>query len=124
GAEADVKAMGHPTRDVHGGAPDSRAMHAAYRLAYLYCDDGRWSEAEECLAFHGDFHIPDVETVAAYRHAALARLKAHSGELVQAATLAQRAVEVAEATDMLNVRAKIWLAMAEVRQANGEEAEA
>jgi class 3 adenylate cyclase/tetratricopeptide (TPR) repeat protein len=120
GAENDLKAMWNHTRDVHGGAPDSRAMHAAYRLAYLYCDEGRWDEAEECLAFHGDFHFPNVETVGAYRHAALARLEAHRGDLVEAATLARRAVEIAEGTDMLNLRGNIWLAMAEVRQSAGQ----
>jgi tetratricopeptide (TPR) repeat protein len=124
GAESDLKAMWHHTRNVLGGAPDGRAMHAAYRLAYFYCDDGRWSDAEECLAFHGDSHQGNIEAGGAYRHAALARLRAHRNKPAEAAALAKRAVEIAEATDMLNVRANIWLAMAEVRQAGGQAAEA
>jgi tetratricopeptide (TPR) repeat protein len=124
GAEDDLKAMWHHTRDVRGGVPDGRAMHAAYRLAYLYCDEGRWNEAEECLAFHGGSDYKNIETVGSYRYAGLARLKAHRGDLVEASALAERAVEIAEATDMLNLRGNIWLAMAEIREAAGQADEA
>ena len=102
GAEHELKARWHYFRDILGGAPDSRAMQAAYRLAYLYCDDGRWDDAEECLAFHRD--VPDAERRDSRPHIASpaeARLAAHRGELAEAAALAQRAVEIAEATDML-----------------------
>ena len=46
-----------------------------------------------------------------------ARLAAHRGELAEAVALAQRAVELAERSDMLNLRARVWLALAEVQRA-------
>src|SRR5262249_46808394 len=39
GAQRDLKTMWLKCRDVLGGAPDLRAMGAAYMLAWLYCDD-------------------------------------------------------------------------------------
>ncbi len=57
GAERELEAKWLYFRDTLGGAPDQRAMQAAYRLANLYCDDGRWDDAEECLAFYRD--VPD-----------------------------------------------------------------
>ena len=44
--------------------------------------------------------------------------------LGEAATLAQRAVEIADRTDVLNGRARIWLAFAEVQRAAEQTAEA
>jgi hypothetical protein len=38
--------------------------------------------------------------------------------------LAQRAVELAERTDDLNFKARIWLALAEVQRASGQTSEA
>jgi hypothetical protein len=57
--------------------------------------------------------------VLAHRFAGEARLAAHRGELDAAATLAHRAVEVLRGTDLLGLRAKIWLALAEVQRAAG-----
>src|SRR5262249_5147756 len=94
GAERDLKSMWRDCRDALGEAPDLRAMHAAYRLANLYCDQGRWAEAEECLAFHGGHPVPEDATVAVHRPAATARLAAHDGELREAEAFAARALEV------------------------------
>jgi tetratricopeptide (TPR) repeat protein len=124
GAERDLKAMWLHCRDALGGAPDLRAMHAAYRLAYLYCDEGRWDDAEEYLAFCSGFPALEDATVASYRPAAAARLAAHRGDFVSATALADQAVEAADATDMLNMRALVWLALAEVRRVSGRAAEA
>ena len=100
-------------------------MNAAYRLAALYCDQGRWDEAAECLAYGRDVARSDARSsTATFRLAAEARLAAHRGELAEALTLAQRAVERAERSDMLNLRARAWLALAEVQRARGATAEA
>ena len=59
-----------------------------------------------------------------YRLTAEARIAAHRGRLPQALTLAQRAVEYAELTDSLNLRARIWTALAEVQRSGGAAPEA
>ena len=58
------------------------------------------------------------------RLAGRARLAAHRGQHDEAVALARAAVELAEQTDMLNLRARIWLALAEVQRAAGNGAEA
>lgn len=124
GAEQELTAKWLWLGDL-GGAYKGRAMQAAYELAHLYCDDGRWDDAERCLAYGRDF--PESthyrrETVLGL--AGRARLAAQRGGLGQAEGLARRGVELAERSDMLNVRARAWLACAEVEQANGRRARA
>jgi hypothetical protein len=53
-----------------------------------------------------------------------ARLATHHDEPDEGVRLAQYAVELAETTDALDVRARVWLALAEVQQAAGHGAEA
>jgi DNA-binding SARP family transcriptional activator len=120
GAEEDLKARWHRFREL-GSGPDAVAMQSAYYLAQLYCDEGRWKEAERCLAYGADVPEPGSflpQTV--FGLAGRARLAAHRGELAEALALARRAVELAEPTDMLNHRATIWLALAEVQRAANE----
>src|SRR5438874_10902418 len=101
GAKRDLEAMWLSFRETLDGAPAGNAMSAAFQLAYLYCDDGRWDDAAECLAFYRDVPDPIGPVVGiARRLAAAARLAAHRGEFVEAVTLAQRAVEITESTDM------------------------
>jgi tetratricopeptide (TPR) repeat protein len=105
--------------------PDGRALNAADRLALLCCDQGRWDEAAECLSYGGDIDEPHLFRLeAVLRLAARARLNAHRGELAQALTLARRAVEFTEGTDLLDLRAQTWLALAEVQRTRGATAEA
>jgi hypothetical protein len=99
-------------------------MQAAYRLALLYCEDGRWHDAEGCLTYGRDVPIPRTTATAANRLAAQALLAAHRGLPAEALPLARAAVESAETTDNLNLRAQLWLALAEVQRASGEEADA
>jgi class 3 adenylate cyclase/tetratricopeptide (TPR) repeat protein len=106
-------------RDTLDGAPDLRAIGPAYELALLYCDDGRWDDAANCLAFHGDVAF-DQQSHAANRLAAKARLEAHRGELSEAVTHAKQAVHVIDVTDELNGRARIWRALADVQRAAGD----
>ena len=119
GAEQELTAKWLWLGDL-GGAYKGRAMQAAYELAHLYCDDGRWDDAERCLAYGRDFPEPThYRRESVLGLAGRARLAAHRGGLVQAEQLARRGVELAERSDMLNVRARAWLASAEVEQANG-----
>jgi ATP/maltotriose-dependent transcriptional regulator MalT len=100
-------------------------MAYAYRLGLLYCDDGRWEDAERCLDYGSEVPVPPFfREGAVLGLAARARLAAHSGELAEALTLARHAVELAERSDMLNLRARVWLALAEVQRARGQTAEA
>ena len=99
-------------------------MTAAYHLALLYCDQGRWDEAGRCLEYGRDAPVPaDFRREAVVGLAARARLAAHRGDPAEAVTLAQHAVELAGRSDMLNLRARIWLALAEVQRRNGATAE-
>ena len=112
-------------RDVEPTRPMRRRCSAAYQLALLYCDEGRWEDAERCLAYGRDVPVP-----AYFRHeavlglAARARLAAHRGRLAEAVRSRERAVELAERSDMLNLRARVWLALAEVQQTQRRAAEA
>ena len=121
GAEQELSAMWQRYRDMRAFSPDVLAMRAAYQLALLYCDEGRWEDAARCLDYGRDVPVPNY-----FRHeavlglAARGRLAAHRGALAEALTLAQRAVELAERTDMLNLRGRAWLALAEAQQRNGD----
>jgi class 3 adenylate cyclase/tetratricopeptide (TPR) repeat protein len=122
GAEQELVARWRYFSETRNGAPDTRAMQAAHDLANLYCDWGRWEDAEECLAFHRDVPLP-VHMVPG-RLVAEARVAAHLGELVDAAARIRRAVELIDGTDGLNQRARVFLALAEVMRAAGQDAEA
>lgn len=103
---------------------DERAMRASYHLANFYCEDGRWDEAADCLAYGGSIPVNHSTATAFYRMTGLARVAAHRGQLAEALTFAKRAIEFAEPTDVLNLRAHVWLALAEVERARGASAEA
>ena len=107
-------------------APDWRAMWAAYQLALLYCDEGRWDAAARCLDYGCDVPVPASFITAApvLGLAGRARLAASRGDLGEAITLARRAVELADETDLLNVRARVWRALGEVGRARGDTANA
>ena len=125
GAERELLAQWHWFSNHGDRAIDDRAMSSAYKLAYLYCDDDRWDDAANCLSFGSGVALvarPTHRTI--YRLAGEARIAAHSGRFPHALTLAQRAVDYAELTDSLNLRARIWMALAEVQRAGGAAAEA
>jgi tetratricopeptide (TPR) repeat protein len=114
-------------RDARGTGPEARALRVAAHLALLLCDQGRWDEAAAYLAYGGD--IDGAEPVQGkiyswYRFAARGRLAAHRGELGEALELVRQAAEVADRADWLNVRARVWLAVAEVTRVAGRAAEA
>jgi class 3 adenylate cyclase/tetratricopeptide (TPR) repeat protein len=114
GAERDLKAKSR-AYPVEEGKPQALGINSAYELASLYCDQGRWAEAEGCIArYRGERPKGDVE----------ARLAAHHGRLDEALTLAEDAVERWEKTDSLNRRAQAWLGLAEVQRAAGKPTDA
>ncbi len=123
GAEQELMAKWLWLDRLGSGSYRARAMQAAYELAHLYGDDGRWDDAERCLAYGLDFPEPiryRRETVLGL--AGRARLAAYQGALADAKRLARHGVELADQSDMLNVRARAWLAFAEVERACGRGA--
>ena len=123
GAERELNERWAYFRGSLGGAPHVNAIESAYDLALLYCDDGRWDEAEACATFYRDVPVPlRVRPHAtACGLAAEARVAAHRGELGRASALAARALELAERTDRLDVLPRAWLAIADVEQASGRD---
>ena len=113
----------HRFRDLGDHTPDARAMHSAYELALLYCDDGRWDDAARCLDYGSEIPAPGH-----FRHEAVlalagrARIAAHRGELDDGGRLARQAVQLAEQSDMLTVRARVWCALGEVLRPAGDTA--
>ena len=76
-------------------------MQCAYQLALLYCDEGRWEDAERWLDYGREVPVPDYfRREAVLGLAARARLAAHRGEPAEAAALARGAVENAERGDL------------------------
>jgi class 3 adenylate cyclase/tetratricopeptide (TPR) repeat protein len=115
GAERDMRAkwLAYPVED---GKPQKIAMNAAYALAGLLCDQGRWEEAQEVVApyraLRGQGGLE-------------ARLAAHHGRFDEALALAEHLAEGAErGGDNLNGRAGTWLMLAEVQRAAGLDTEA
>jgi DNA-binding SARP family transcriptional activator len=125
GAEHELRAMWESLRDLQEADPDWRAMNAADKLALIYCDQGRWEDAAAELSYGRD--VPEstsnhLESV--LRLAVRARLAAHRGELAEGVAIAERAVRRVEASDLLNLSAGVWLALAEVQRAAGAVAAA
>jgi tetratricopeptide (TPR) repeat protein len=117
--------MWESLRDLQEADPDWRAMNAADKLALIYCDQGRWEDAAAELSYGRD--VPEstsnhLESV--LRLAVRARLAAHRGELAEGVAIAERAVRRVEASDLLNLSAGVWLALAEVQRAAGAVAAA
>ena len=114
GAERYLEEKWH-AYPVEGGRSQRLAVVAGFALANLYCDEGRWEEAEAVLAVHrrepGGGHVE-------------ARLAAHRGRFEEALALARRTVEAKERTDELDRRAARWVVLAEVQPAVGLSAEA
>ena len=114
-------------RDARGAGPEARALRIAAQLALLLCDQGRWDEAAGYLAYGEEVDGPEPiqgKIYSWYRFAARGRLAARRGELTEALQLVRQAVEVADRADWLNIRARVWLAFAEVARKAGRSAEA
>ena len=107
-------------RDLAGNAPDQDSVLAAAELAGFYCDEGRWDEAAELLAYSRDvahrWHLT--------QHLVRARLAAHLGEHADALALIGPVVERADRAGFLTMRGHVQATLAEVHRAAGNLAEA
>jgi tetratricopeptide (TPR) repeat protein len=125
GAEEELRAKWMHFRNRGDCDPDARAMVAACLLALLYCDEGRWEDAEACLEYGSEVPEPPYFLhEAVVRLAAAGRVAAHRGELPEAIAYAERAVALAGRSDFLNLRARVCLAAADVQRAAGRGSEA
>jgi hypothetical protein len=123
GAEQELVAKWTWFRGLGDFDPDARGMHAAYHLALLYCDDGRWDDAERCLEYGSGVPVAkDFRHEAVLRLAARARVAAHRGQLAKAAELAGRGVALADESDFSNLRARVRLALAKAEPAGRDRA--
>ena len=120
GAERDLKTKWH-VYPAEAGKTQTRAhaIDAAHQLACLYCKDGRWDEAEECLD-----SIKREGPENSTRMIAEAMLASHHRNHDEAVTLARRVVELRQSSDALTGRAEAWLTLAEAARAAGHADEA
>ena len=124
GAEQEFREAWLGFRETASYAIDERAMHAAGYLAGLCCDEGRWDEAAELIDYGRELPLAETTATALRRLCVQARLAAHDGRLDEALALAWQAVASAEPSDLLNLKAAVWVALAEVQRAAGAAAEA
>jgi tetratricopeptide (TPR) repeat protein len=100
---------------IHDGIGDrSGALSAAIDLAHLLCSQGRYDEADRWAALGRDLLENSDVMTRVMGLATAAQLTAHAGREREARDLATRAVELAEPTDALNLRAGAWSALAAV----------
>jgi class 3 adenylate cyclase/tetratricopeptide (TPR) repeat protein len=120
-AEEELR-LAHATLGRVGDRAGVIAM--AIELADVLHAQARYDEAEEWLAQAREvLERSDVMTRVTGL-AVEAKLLAQAGSLAEANALARRAVELADATDALTTRARVWLALAEVLQLEGKTGEA
>jgi tetratricopeptide (TPR) repeat protein len=109
---------------------DPHGVDSGTWLAGFYADDGRWNEAEECMAVCRDAvstlnpSIVDDNRALEPFLAVEARLAAHRGEIAEALSFAKRALAWIARADEPNTRARTLLAVAEVQLAAGNQAAA
>jgi DNA-binding SARP family transcriptional activator/tetratricopeptide (TPR) repeat protein len=127
GAEEDLMAVWLHFRDIRGDNAEARALRAAASLARLYCDQGRWDEAAEYLAYGEEVdRAPPVygKVYTDVRLAARARVAANRGRASEALELARTALDVIEWRNSPNDHAQVLLALAEVQRAAGDSIDA
>jgi hypothetical protein len=101
------------------------AIQSAYDLAFFYCDDDRWDDAERVAASVRDVPLTgrNAFDYLVSRLAVEARLAAREGRLAEAVALGEEAVASAETLEGMNAKEHAWLALAEVHRAAGHLAE-
>src|SRR5262245_53847611 len=118
-------------QEIGAGRPaDPHGVDSGTWLGGFYADEGRWNEAEACMsicraavATMNPSRVDDNRSIETFL-AVEARLAAHRGEVATALTLAERALANIARADEPNIRARTWLALAEVHRAAGNQAEA
>jgi class 3 adenylate cyclase/tetratricopeptide (TPR) repeat protein len=98
---------------VESGKTQKIAIGAAQGLANIYCESGRWQEAEKLIAIANGYGDDDGLINAR------AHLAAHYGRFEEAQALAHQFVELRERTEDLTDRAEGWLVLAKVQRAAG-----
>jgi class 3 adenylate cyclase/tetratricopeptide (TPR) repeat protein len=117
GAENELRTMWTYFRNLRVNDVDTRAVRTATVLARLYCDSGRWDEADEML--HYGRSLDKSTEHNPRRLAVAARLSARQGQ-DDAVQLAEQALALSEPqTDNLTLRAEIWVAHAAVHRSLG-----
>jgi tetratricopeptide (TPR) repeat protein len=117
------KGLGYNGINIH-------AISSAYALANLYCDQGRWEEAERLTTPYRELPLNKQGRIglATARLALETRLAAHEGRIEVALGLAAQLIERVQASGVDRERpnefAPHWLAVAEVHRAAGHAAEA
>jgi tetratricopeptide (TPR) repeat protein len=105
------------------GERGTRSTVAAF-LAHALAEQSRFAEAEEyALISEQTGALADTVTQAVWR-CARARVVAHAGDDEDAERLAREAVELAEATDFLDLHARTALTLANVLRGRGRNGEA
>jgi class 3 adenylate cyclase/tetratricopeptide (TPR) repeat protein len=126
-AEKQLIAYWTSYREAREGGFDARALVATARLTLLYCDQGRFEEAAECLTYgqEVDFSPPPRGKIYGYlRLAARARVAVRRGEIADALELVRTAVELAEHSGLPNFVSWVLIAQAQVERAAGNTSEA
>jgi tetratricopeptide (TPR) repeat protein len=131
GAELSMHARWAFFQEIGAGlSADPHGVDSGTWLGGFYADEGRWNEAEACMAVcrvavgtMNPSRVIDNRSIETFL-AVEARLAAHRGELAEGLELAQRALANLTRADEPNVRAQTWLALAEVHRAAGNQAEA
>jgi class 3 adenylate cyclase/tetratricopeptide (TPR) repeat protein len=124
GSEADRRAAIGYFRTLRPDVVDGRAWSMSAGLARLCCDQRRWEEADDLLAYGRANEFPLMPLSHASRLAVEARLAAHRGEVDEAVALAGRAVSSQAVRDFPMTHGEEWDALAEVLRAAGRSTEA
>jgi DNA-binding SARP family transcriptional activator/predicted ATPase len=96
----------------------------AAKLADVLYAIGRLDDAEVWCSTSREAAGSDDRDAQSWWRSVESKLAARRGDLAAAERLAREAVEIAEQTDALNHRAKVWLDLGEVLRAAGQDAEA
>jgi class 3 adenylate cyclase/tetratricopeptide (TPR) repeat protein len=125
GAERELIARWAYFGGSESGLSDRRAVDSAYRLALLYCGDGRWDDAGRIAALLRDVPLGSVHSreQVVQRYAVDGLLAAHEGRLAEAVELAEHGVELVRSwgRERPNLAAAALVALSEVRRAAGDE---
>ena len=111
--------------DVHILTGDKAdALEAGYLLAHALCAQGHFTEAEQLVATRAKTIARSDLLTQVVGMTAEAKVLASRGRFAEAEAAVREAVDVADATDGLNMRAAAWLALGEVLQGSGRTADA
>jgi len=114
----DTRAAEHELEEAYATFSEighkSGALSAAWELASVLCEVGRYDDADRWAALGRDVLGKSDVMTRVTGLATEARLAARADRDVDALDLARQAVELADRTDALNVRAGAWLALAQV----------